>query len=229
MSPLIRVLAPIRVSIFAFLICFCLNIGIPLALDRSCPAFLGFDRHSLRLPNEGLAEAMTRILVFYAPNLYSDARRVESLRQLNGFVIILKVAERVCQAVAPVRSDLLKSQARGLLLQQSVDGDRGAARHGAVRLSSLHQHEFQAVLARGALGHNLHLLYLHVNDRVRLPQSAVERQVLVQPRDLALHIAQSSVDLLVALTIDAPPHFRRFELAALLFILRFELADTRAR
>ena len=77
--------------------------------------------------------------------------------------------------------------------------------------------------------HDLHLLHLHVNERVRLHQTAVKRQVLVEARDLALHVADTALDLLVALPIDAARHVGGFQLASLLLIFRFELAHARAR
>src|SRR5882724_2473792 len=107
-SPSIRVLGPIRVSTVAFLLCFCLNICLTLG---RIPASLGFHRHSLRLPNEGLPKTVAQVSVFAAVNLDPDARRLETLRQLNGFVVILKVTEGVCQADTPVRRHLAKSQA----------------------------------------------------------------------------------------------------------------------
>src|ERR1700733_14022492 len=106
-----RVRAPIKVSIFAFLLCFCLNIHI--TFGRSGAGRLGFHRHALRLPNEGLPKTVSGILVFAAVNLDPDTRRFESLRHLDRFVVVLKVTEGVCQAVAPAWGYLLKSQAGG--------------------------------------------------------------------------------------------------------------------
>src|SRR5580658_10592114 len=99
-SPLMRVLAPIKVSIFAFLLCFRLNIYTTLA--RRIGAGLGFDRHSLRLPNEGLSKTVAGVPVSAAVNLDAHTRRLEPLRQLYGFIVILKVAEGVCQAGAAI-------------------------------------------------------------------------------------------------------------------------------
>src|ERR1700722_9200238 len=121
-----RVLAPIKVSIFAFLLCFCLNIYTILSgrgLVRSGPDCLGFHGHSLRLPYEGLPKSVPGILVFAAVNLDADARRLESLRHLYDLVIVLKVTKGVCQAVAPARGYLLKAQAGGFALQQTIDGE----------------------------------------------------------------------------------------------------------
>src|SRR5277367_3523340 len=132
-----RVLAPIKVSILAFLLCFCLNIYSTLGRRRA--ARLGFHGHSLRLPNESLTKAMTAIAVSAAVNLEPDAGRLEPLRQLYEFVVILKVTKGVCQADAVVWRDLRESQARRLALQQAVDGNRCAAGHFLVRLAGLHQ------------------------------------------------------------------------------------------
>src|ERR1700722_12467489 len=177
-SPLIRVFAPIKVSTFALLLCFCLNICV--TLDRRIVARLRFHRHPLRLPNESLSKTVADISVSAAVNVDSDARRFEPQRQLNGFVVILKVAEGVCQADAPRRRHLRKSQTERFTLHQPIDGDRRVAGHHIVRLAGLHQDELQPVLAGGCLRHNLHLLHFYVNIRVRLHQAPVERQVLIQ-------------------------------------------------
>src|SRR6266403_5597559 len=226
-SPSIRVLGPIKVSILAFLLCFCLNIC--LTLGRSIAACLGFHRHSLRLPNESLTKTVAQVSVFAAADLDSDARRLESLRQLYGFVVILKVTEGVCQANAPVRRYLAETQARRLAPLQPIDGDHGAAAHHTVRLSGLHQHEFQAELARNGLRDYLHLLHFHVDHRLRLHQTAVKCQVLFQPCNLTLHVAQVPVDLLVALLIDAARDFGGLQLGAQPLIFRLEIADAGAR
>src|SRR5271170_2808796 len=93
-SPLIRVLPPIKVSISAFLLCFCLN--ILFTLGQTITIRLGFHRYSLRLPDKGLAETM--IGVSAAMNLDAHASGLKSFRQFYGFVVLLKVLERVCQA-----------------------------------------------------------------------------------------------------------------------------------
>jgi len=51
-----------------------------------------------------------------------------------------------------------------------------------------------------------------VNDRIRLHQAAVKRQVLFQARNLTLHIAEIPINLLVALLIDAPRDFGGLQL-----------------
>src|ERR1700722_8500548 len=94
-SPLMRVFAPIRVSTFALLFGFCLNIC--LTLDRRIGAGLGFHRHSLCLPDERLSETVADIFISAAVNFDSHACRLEPRRQLNGLVVVLKVAEGVCQ------------------------------------------------------------------------------------------------------------------------------------
>src|ERR1700722_17090321 len=133
MSPLMRVFAPIKVSTFALLFGFCLNICI--TLDRRIGAGFRFPRHSLGLPAERLPKNVADIFFSAAVNFDSHARRLEAQRQLNGFVVILKVAEGVCQGGAPVRCHLRKSQAERFMLQQPVDGDRGVAGHHIVRLA----------------------------------------------------------------------------------------------
>src|SRR5580658_3035009 len=222
-----RVSAPIKVSIFAFLSLFRLNIYV--TLGRGIGVSLSLHRHSLRLPHEGLSKAVAGISVFAAVNLHSDPRRLETLRQLYGLVVILKVTEGVCQAHAPGRAYFRKAQHAGFALQQPVEGDHGAAGHLLVRLSGLHEHELEVELTRGSLRYDLHLLHLHVNERVRLHQTAVKRQILVQARNLTLHVAETALDLLIALAIDPPRHFGGFQLAALLLVLRLEAADARAR
>src|SRR5882757_444381 len=227
-SPLIRVFGPIRVSTVAFLLWFLLCLNICLTLGRIA-ACLGFHRHPLRLPNEGLPKTVAHVSVAAAVNLHLDARGLEPLRQLYGFVVILKVTEGVCQADAPVRRHLAESQAGRFAPLQPLDGDHGGARHHALGLPGLHQYEFQAKLTGNGLGHDLHLLHLHVDDRIRLHQASVKRQVLVQARNLTLHVAEALVDLLVALLIDATRHFRGRQLGALLFIFSFETTNARAR
>src|SRR5580692_2137522 len=74
-SPLIRVFAPIKVSTFALLLGFCLNICI--TLDRRIAARLRFHRHSLGLPDERLPKTVADILVSAAANFDSHARRLE--------------------------------------------------------------------------------------------------------------------------------------------------------
>src|ERR1700722_15074253 len=106
--PSIRVFAPIKVSTFAFLVCFCLNIYITLA--RRIGAGLRFHRHSLGLPHESLSKTVAGISVFAAVNFDAHAGRLEPRRQLYGFVVILKVAEGVCQAHAPCRRHLRECQ-----------------------------------------------------------------------------------------------------------------------
>jgi hypothetical protein len=45
---------------------------------------------------------------------------------------------------------------------------------------------------------------------------------------LALHVTQTTFDLLVSLAIDAARHFGGFQLDTLFLILRFQAADARA-
>jgi len=150
-SPLIRVLGPIKVvdtrvlSLFLFE-----HLRHPF---RRIPACLGFHRHSLRLPNEGLTETVAQVSVFAAANFDPDARRLEPLRQLYGFVIILKVTEGVCQADAPVRRTWPNSSLKACPASSPSTVDRGAAGHHGVRLSGLHQHEFEAELTWNGLRH----------------------------------------------------------------------------
>ena len=64
------------------------------------------------------------------------------------------------------------------------------------------------------LGHYLHLLHFHVHQGIGLHQTAIEGQILVQPRDLALHVAKAALYLFVALLVHAAPHIRGLELRA---------------
>src|SRR5258708_39497566 len=101
-SPLIRVFGPIRVSTVAFLLwlLLCLNICLTLGRIAAC---LGFHRHPLRLPNEGLPKTVAHVPVAAAVNLHLDTRGLEPLRQLYGFVEILKVSEGVYKDDTTVR------------------------------------------------------------------------------------------------------------------------------
>src|SRR5208337_917261 len=96
-----RVLAPIKVSIFA-LLGFRLNIDVPLGLIGA--VHLGLDRYTLCLPDERLAKTVTHVPP--AVDLDVDSRGLEALRQSNGLVVVLEVAERVGQADAAVGRDL---------------------------------------------------------------------------------------------------------------------------
>src|SRR6202161_3754323 len=100
-----RVLAPISVSI-SFLFGFGLNICLTFA--RNIAVRFRFHRHSLRLPDEGLPETMIDIPA--AMNLDAHARRLKTLREFDGLVVLLKVLEGVCQADAKVRRDLRIAQ-----------------------------------------------------------------------------------------------------------------------
>src|SRR5271165_4457747 len=219
-----RVLAPINVSISAVLLCFGLNICI--TLGRNIAVRFGFHRHSLGLPDEGLAETMTG--VSDAMNLYPDARGLKSTRQFYGFVVFLKVLEGVCQGDAVVRRDLCIRQTQRLALQESVNRDCCVAGDFFVRLSSLHQHELEVVLTRDCVRDDLHLLHFDMNQRLRLDQTTVKRQILIQARDLALHVAETSFDLSIALTVDPPRRLSGLQLTALSSVLRFERANARA-
>ena len=75
----------------------------------------------------------------------------------------------------------------------------------------------------------MHLLYLDVNQRFRLHQAAIERQVLGEPGYLVLHVAQTSFNLLVAFAVDAPRHLGPLELLSLAVNLLFQVANARAR
>src|ERR1700735_5242882 len=105
-SPLIRVFAPISVSISAFLLGFGLNICFTLA--RNIAVRFRFHRHALRLPHERLPETMIGIPT--AVNLDTHARRLKSRRQFYGLVVFLKILEGVCQADPAVRRDLRVAQ-----------------------------------------------------------------------------------------------------------------------
>src|ERR1700732_483637 len=108
MSPLMRVPAPIKVSIFKALFCFRLNICSTLGLGHTaeraagharglaCARCLSFRRETLGFPDERLPKSVS--CVSARVNFDSDAGRFESWRQLYRFIVVLEVAERVREA-----------------------------------------------------------------------------------------------------------------------------------
>ena len=118
--------------------------------------------------------------------------------------------------------DAVEAERQRLAALQSLDGQGHAAGHGRPGVADLHQHEFQPEQPRFRVGQYLQLLHLDPDIGVRLHQAAVESQVLVQPRDLALHVPEALFDLLVALAIDPSRHLGSFQLGTLLGVLALQ-------
>src|SRR5882757_4989785 len=121
-----------------------------------------------------------------------------------------------------------KADTDGLAPQQPIYRNGGRARNDLLRFSRLHQNELQSI-ATGRFGHDLHLLYLDVDQGIRLHQAAVKRQILSEPGDLALHVAETALHLFVALAIDTARHIGRRELFPLSAVFRFQPGDARTR
>ena len=169
---------------------------------------------------------MDRVLA--CADFHPDPRGLEALRQCDRLVIVLKIAERIGHAHTTIRRHLGKTQGARLAAQQAVDRQRHAAGDRPVRFTGLHQHEFQPKLARRRAGHDLHGLHFDMHQGIRLHQAAIERQVLSEAGDLALHVPEAPLHLLVPFTIDPARHIGGLQFLALTAVLRLQIANARS-